>query len=245
MQVDETAALSRRVYRRAARIALGRVWIAFSTSALALGCSDGVGRPLRAESGLVAGSAGSNVGGSSTGGSGLAGEGGGSGAGGKIDVPLNSYCAPAEAWLPNAAYSEEALLSLINLARARGASCYGNKLDPERAVPDLIMQKELRCSARVHVRDMVLRDSYRKVNAENETPEDRMRRAGAEFAVSSEVILVPDSASQTAEEAVASALLEILFDEDKCEDALEDRFANVGIGYYEGRWTLDFTGPET
>jgi uncharacterized protein YkwD len=212
-----------------------------------LGCGDGVGRPLRAHGPGTAGNGGSSDGQGgavSTAGAGATGGMVGVPAtGGAVEVPSTQYCVPADNWSEASAASEEMLLARINFVRSLGVSCDG---DYEEAAWPLTMQKELRCSARVHARDMVERDFFMRENPDQETSEERMERAGAEFERSAEVIvfspLAPDQAF-SAEEAAEAAAIQIFLVESRCRDALNWRFENVGIGYYQERWTLDFSGP--
>jgi uncharacterized protein YkwD len=88
---------------------------------------------------------------------------------------------------------------------------------------------------------MVLRAFFDHVNPDGVGPEERMRQAGASFAVASESIA---RNVEMIEMEVPYQAVEDLFAEDEsaCKNLADRRFEAVGIGMFEGHWTLDFAG---
>jgi uncharacterized protein YkwD len=102
------------------------------------------------------------------------------------------------------------------------------------------MEPELRCAARLHARDMNERDFFDHVNPDGLGPEQRLRNAGYTFGIAGESI-----AKVQGDSMVPYEPLEELLEEggEECTPLLDARFVAVGIGFFEGFWTLDLAGP--
>jgi uncharacterized protein YkwD len=79
------------------------------------------------------------------------------------------------------------------------------------------------------------------VNPDGVGPEDRMRRAGASFAVASESIARDPETGEFQNRYQAIAELFAAGGSD-CNNLADARFDSVGIGVFQGLWTLDFAG---
>jgi uncharacterized protein YkwD len=153
-------------------------------------------------------------------------------------VPAGEHCASVVEWDREAAELEHELYTFLNFARQSGFACAEESSEP---LPPLQMRPELRCAARLHSRNMREDDFFDHIDRQDRGPEERMRDAGAMFAIAAESIArdleMPDFADPY------RALSE-LFAEDgsDCRNVMDDRFDAVGIGLFQGLWTLDFTG---
>jgi len=162
------------------------------------------------------------------------GEGGGTG----MPVPPGEYCASVADWDQSADSAERALLEVLNFARQSGVAC---EPDPPVTAPPVMMRPELRCAARLHSRDMSQRGFFDHVNPDGVGPEDRMRRAGSMFGVASESIARGEPGPSMDFYQVLAELIEAGGSD--CNNIADPRFNAVGIGVYDGLWTLDFAGP--
>jgi hypothetical protein len=153
-------------------------------------------------------------------------------------VPPSAQCESVVDWDEASAEAERELFRFLTFARESGFACAGEAAE---RLPPLFMSPELRCAARLHSRDMIERAFFDHVNPDGVGPEDRMRRAGASFAVASESIArnVEMIDVDVPYQAVAELFAE---DESACKNLADPRFEAVGIGMFEGHWTLDFTG---
>jgi uncharacterized protein YkwD len=227
--------------------------------ALTPACGDGVGQPIVVRdtspgSGGSGESAGSGYGGSASGRFGTPspagnGEGrggtlqggagqGGAGQGGATAPELT--CSGITDWPVTSKEAEDEFFEALNYAREIGTTCASGSVGT--ASPPLAMSGALRCAARLHSRDMAERRFFDHVNPEGVGPEDRMRRAGAAFRVAGESI----ARSENVEfEQFPWRAFEELFATggSECQNLTDPRFDAVGIGLFEGYWTLDFTGP--
>jgi uncharacterized protein YkwD len=140
------------------------------------------------------------------------------------------HCRDTFAWPASYAASEEALLEAINTVRERSIRCGDREVD---GLPPLRLSSALRCAARLHSRDMVLRDFIGSTDRDGEGPRDRMRAAGYRVEEADESLVIGEREAQ-------GALLQLLEDRDDCFNVATWRHADVGIGRYEDRWTLDF-----
>jgi uncharacterized protein YkwD len=146
------------------------------------------------------------------------------------------YCDAAEAWPAESAQAEEDLFTIIGAMRQAGLDCTGEQLDP---VPPLIAYPALRCAARLHSKDMGERRFFSHITPELLDPQTRMQRAGHQASVFGESI--------ARESAIGGdwgnwGPLEGLLPGPECENLFDPRFNAVGIGHYDGLWTLDFAG---
>jgi uncharacterized protein YkwD len=193
-----------------------------------------------------AGTGGTGGTGGSGGTGGTGGSGGSGGTGGTSDeVPSTAYCADAAAWDPAWSEWEEEVLRLTNEARAAGHNCdsEGN-FGP---TTPLTMNQELRCSARLHSKDMADRDYFAHDSAppDGRDPFERMADAGYSGGTMGENIA---SGYQSPAQVVQGWL-----DSDgHCSNIMNPDFDEIGIGYYyiagasqwdaSRLWTQNFGG---
>jgi hypothetical protein len=155
-----------------------------------------------------------------------------------VAVPMGEHCASVVEWDWRAAELEQELFRFLNFARESGFACAEEATAP---LPPLQMRPELRCAARLHSRDMRERDFFDHINPDDEGPEERMRDAGAMFAVAGESIAQDLEMPEFDDpyQAVSGLFAE---DGSDCRNVMDGRFEAVGIGLFQGLWTLDFTG---
>jgi len=189
-----------------------------------LGCGDGVGRPLVAVVEEPAESSG--------GAGGAAPEGAGGSAGSSAD-----YCDSVESW--PATSLEDEVLSSVNTLRAFGIRC--NESQPD-SLPALVSHPLLRCAARLHSRDMAQRGFFSHVNPDGLDAQQRIEATGYRAGVYGESIIDAEAGSAFLD---SWFLVGELYEDGavECENLADPRFDSVGIGYYDGYWTLDFGGP--
>jgi len=154
------------------------------------------------------------------------------------DVPDVPYCAGVADWDPEWVALEEDVLAIVNEVRAAGANCGSSgQFDP--AGP-LSMNPELRCAARVHSEDMVVRDFFDHTNPDGESPFDRMEAAGYSFRTAGENIA---GGSADAE----GTMQQWMESDGHCANIMHPDFTEIGVGYYPGgryrhMWTQAFGG---
>jgi hypothetical protein len=236
-------------YTRPVRV---RLFPFLTSVAAALGCGDGIGRPIvESEPSLSAsGSAGVAGAAGGFGGAGSGAYGGGLPAfGGRgwrdwedegREPPPDIRCEGIDEWPEDSAWMEQNVLGFLNYARDYGLPC---GTGTEARVPRVVMKRELQCAARQHSRDMFENYFFGHVGSDGLDPDERMRRAGyTDFAVSGETIAESD---WTGEEMVPYRALEALLamGGSECAHLVDPRFDSVGIGFLGGLWTLDFAGP--
>ena len=216
---------------------------------MALGCGNGVGRPIVEREVTSAGASGGGAGRSSE--ENARGGGGYTAAGATGwndrpwdeepwgDRPSEGSCAGTENWPAELGYGESSLLDAINALRTHGFDCEtGGMAAP---VQPVALKPELQCAARRHTRDMIEHDFFDHVNPEGVGPEDRMRRTGYEFRVWGEVIVYADEGSVPFPfEAFDALLAEGGGD---CRNLVDPLFDSVGVGHFGDFWTVDLTGP--
>ena len=86
-------------------------------------------------------------------------------------VPNIDYCKDVLDWSEEWQEFEEEVVVLTNQIRSQGTTCGGDVYPP---VPPLNMQRNLRCSSRVHSKDMMVRDYFAHENLDGE--ENRKRK---------------------------------------------------------------------
>ena len=192
--------------------------------AAVVGCGDAIADPIRgAQTRLDAG------------------DDGGRGSAPDAEVPATEHCADAADWPERFAALERELFAAVDAQRAAGIRCGDTddaegEREPRRRAP-LVRVPELRCSARLHSRDMFERDYVGRENRDGDDFRDRIRATGLAFADVDESIERSD--------APAERVLELLLDDsDDCWNLVNSRLDGVGIGHYEGLWTLDFAELE-
>jgi uncharacterized protein YkwD len=152
------------------------------------------------------------------------------------DVPDNAFCSEVADWDPAWARFEEAILTLVNEVRARGATCGEDVLPP---APPLAMNSALRCAAREHSLDMVARDYFDHVSPDGDDPGDRII-AGAGFVGRGWGENIAGG-SATPE----GTMQQWLDSPGHCENIMRASFRFLGVGYYPGgmyrfMWTQTF-----
>ncbi len=151
-------------------------------------------------------------------------------------VPDIAHCENAREsnWQSQWTTFEGEVLRLVNEARARGYNCdsEGN-FGPTHP---LQMQAQLRCAARLHSRDMSVRDYFDHIDPEGGNPGDRIQPTGYAFRGWGENI----AAGQPTPESVVEAWLE---SDGHCSNIMSPNFTEIGVGYYERYWTQVFGTP--
>lgn len=154
-------------------------------------------------------------------------------------IPRSPQCESVVEWDDESAEAEHELFRFLNFARESALGCDDRAAG---SLPPLELKPELRCAARLHSRDMSQREFFDHVNPDGVGPEDRMRRAGASFAVASESIARDPENGEFQNRYQAIAELFAAGGSD-CNNLADTRFDAVGVGVFQGLWTLDFTGP--
>jgi uncharacterized protein YkwD len=174
------------------------------------------------------------------------GAGGSSGmAEGDEGVPAGDHCAAVAQWDPMWVQFEEEVLMLTNAARARGATC-GDMGTFEPAGP-LVMNAELRCSARLHSMDMGEMGYFAHESQNGDDPFDRMAAAGYSGRLMGENIA---KGQQSPSEVVDGWMNS----PGHCTNIMNKGFTDIGIGYWQGEaenqwfngnklWTQNFGAP--
>jgi uncharacterized protein YkwD len=149
-------------------------------------------------------------------------------------IPNNNYCAPIADWSDEWKSFEEEVLTLTNEIRSNGTSCGGQAYPP---VPPLMMQRNLRCSARVHSKDMYERDFFDHTNPSGEGPADRIEQANYAWMSYGENIAwrysTPEEVVQGWNDSPGH-----------CTNMMSDWFDEIGVGMYDAGtgiyWTQNF-----
>ena len=116
-------------------------------------------------------------------------------------------------------------LRLVNEARARGAQCGAQSFGP---APPLSLSGTLASVALGHATDMAVHDYFEHQDRSGQSPADRVRAAGYEEKLVGENIAY---GPKSVEEAVKGWLAS----PDHCENIMDPRFAQMGIGLAPGR----------
>lgn len=146
-------------------------------------------------------------------------------------VPGTAHCAPVADW--NSAWSgfEEEVLRLSNQQRASGAMCGTVSYGPTTA---LSANPALRCSARLHSKDMQQRNFFSHTSPDGATFDQRITAAGYEWRTIGENI----AAGQRTPQEVVQAWMQ---SQRHCQNVMNPDFKELGVGFYDGyRWTQDF-----
>lgn len=156
------------------------------------------------------------------------------------DVPDSEHCAPAASWPAPHASFEQSVLTLVNSARASGGTC-GSKgsFAPSAA---LKMQPALRCSARLHSKDMAQNAYFSHTSQDGTSPFVRMQQAGYSYSYAGENI----AAGTTTPAAVMKGWLA---SPGHCANILNPKLTEIGIGYASGGpyghyWTQNLASPK-
>src|SRR5690606_34420347 len=144
-------------------------------------------------------------------------------------------CADTSDWDPDWIAKEEAILDLVNEARAEGAVCGGQVFAPTQA---LVMDPALQCAARLHSKDMNDREFFSHDNPSGEDPWERIEDAGFAGNPTGENIA---GGNATAEETME----QWMGSDGHCSNIMAPGSAFIGVGYYPGGewnhlWTQTF-----
>lgn len=116
-------------------------------------------------------------------------------------------------------------LLLVNEARARGAQCGAQSFGP---APPLSLSGTLASVALGHATDMAVHDYFEHQDRSGQSPADRVRAAGyLETLVGENIAYGPKSVEEAVKGWLASP--------DHCENIMDPRFAQMGIGLAPGR----------
>jgi uncharacterized protein YkwD len=116
-------------------------------------------------------------------------------------------------------------LQLVNEARARGAQCGAQSFGP---APPLSLSGTLAGVALGHATDMAVHDYFEHQDLSGESPADRVRAAGYhEKLVGENIAYGPQSVEEVVKGWLASP--------GHCENIMDPRFAQMGIGLAPGR----------
>ena len=161
------------------------------------------------------------------------------------EVPMTAYCAPVSNWDPGWVAWEEEVLQLVNERRAAGADC-GSEGTFGPAGP-LTMNPELRCSARLHSKDMAENSYFNHISPDGRTPSDRMTDAGYLGGMQGENIASGQISSPQ------DVMNGWMGSDGHCANIMQAGFTEIGVGYYEiagggwwdtfGFWTQNFGNP--
>ncbi len=163
-------------------------------------------------------------------------DGGGNGPDGNEDIPAIAYCDPVSGWDAPWIDLENQVLAIVNQRRSEGADC-GSEGSFGSAGP-LESDGALHCAARVHSKDMADRGFWGHTNPDNETPWDRMERAGYNWSRAAENI----ARGSTTADAVMAGWMN---SDEHCANIMNPDLVNIGIGYHAtgNHWTQVFGSP--
>jgi len=131
------------------------------------------------------------------------------------------------------------VIELVNAARGKARRC-GSERYP--AAPPLTASRDLDEAASRHARDMLKKKFFEHTGSDGSQPRDRVKRAGYQSRLTGEnIALGPESA----EEVVAGWLAS----PGHCENIMDARFQNIGVGIATGKkrgqiyWVQTFGQP--
>ena len=160
-------------------------------------------------------------------------------------VPAGEHCASVATWDPAWTMFEEEVLRLTNEWRAKGANC--DTMGMFGPADPLTMNAMLRCSSRLHSKDMGENDFFEHTNLAGDDPFDRMAAAGYMGFTMGENIAM---GQQTPKEVVDGWIES----DGHCSNIMNPDFTEIGVGYWEGEadnqffngnklWTQNFGAP--
>ena len=133
------------------------------------------------------------------------------------------------------------VVELVNAARSKGRKCGSVRY---AAVPPLNASRQLNEAARRHARDMARKKFFEHRGSDGSQPKDRVLRAGYQPRLTGENIAF---GPETAREAVAGWLDSA----GHCENIMDPRFLDIGVGVATGRergqiyWVQTFGAPRS
>ena len=149
-------------------------------------------------------------------------------------VPNISYCESVLDWSEEWKTFEEEVVILTNELRTQGTTCDGEAFPP---VQPLTMQRNLRCSSRVHSKDMQDRNYFDHTNPSGEDPGDRIGRAEYPWNSYGENIAYGYATPEEVVEGWHQS-------PGHCRNMMSDWFDEIGVGAYAGGnqiyWTQNF-----
>ena len=150
-------------------------------------------------------------------------------------VPDGDYCSGVADWNEDWLEFENEVLRLTNQARSTGTTCGG---ESRPAVGDLEMVPELRCSSRVHSKDLAEQGFFMHDSLDGTSPFERMNMAGYEYSTAGENIA---AGYQTPQDVVQGWL----DSPGHCNNMMNGSFTEIGVGFHgEGNyWTQNFGAP--
>lgn len=149
-------------------------------------------------------------------------------------VPGTSLCAPVSTYSATWNGYEDEVLRLSNQYRASGASCGGISY---ASAPALRMSPALRCAARLHSRDMQLRNFFDHTNPDGVTFDQRITATGYLWRTAGENI----AAGYRTPAAVVQGWMQST---GHCKNIMNPSFTELGVGFYDQyRWTQSFGTP--
>ncbi|HKP63154.1 MAG TPA: CAP domain-containing protein [Polyangiales bacterium] len=163
------------------------------------------------------------------------------------DVPATPVCEAVSMWPAEWTAFEQEVLKLVNENRAKGWNCDTEGMKPPAG--PLSMEPTLRCSARLHSKDMADRMFFAHDNPDGENPGARMTAAGYVGRTWGENIAKGQS---TPAQVVAGWM-----DSDgHCSNIMNATFNLIGVGYFAGMstnprfnselyWTQNFGATST
>jgi uncharacterized protein YkwD len=154
-------------------------------------------------------------------------------AAGDSGVPATEHCAAVANWDPMWTQFEEEVLALTNEARAQGATC-GNEGSFPAAEP-LVMNAELRCSARLHSQDMGEAGYFAHDSQNGDDPFDRMSAAGYQGRLMGENIA-------KGQQSPAEVVNGWMNSPGHCSNIMNGGYTEIGVGYWEGAGSQFFNG---
>lgn len=149
-------------------------------------------------------------------------------------VPNIGYCQNVLDWSEEWKSFEADVVDLTNEIRQLGTTCGGDYYPP---VQPLVMQRNLRCSSRVHSKDMMDRDYFAHNNLDGESPGDRITQAEYSWMNCGENIAF----GYATPEAVVDAWQQ---SPGHCRNLMSASFDEIGVGMFDGGtgiyWTQNF-----
>jgi hypothetical protein len=149
-------------------------------------------------------------------------------------VPSTDYCSPVNVWPLPDSVDEERFLSSLNTIRSVGAVC--DTAASAIALPALEMSPELRCAARLHSMEMVELGYFDMVSPSGSFPRDRMVLAGYPTVSGMMEVAAQDAVHSEPYTIVKQIIYEQGID---CHILLDSSFAYIGVGLFQGVWTID------
>jgi uncharacterized protein YkwD len=144
------------------------------------------------------------------------------------DVPATAVCQPVSQWPAQSTMFETEVLRLVNENRAKGWNCDTEGMKP--AVGPLTMEPTLRCSARLHSKDMADQMYFAHDGLDGSDPGSRMTAAGYVGRTWGENI----AKGQTTPEQVVQGWMD---SDGHCANIMNGQFNLIGVGYFAGTST--------